>query len=86
MLSATMKKIKYFFFKKTIYGSIRQRMTTGKCKTKAIQADLGIFTFLHIQIYLQIFRNNQTYLGIIQVYSGVFRILRNPSIIRTLAY
>ena len=32
-------------------------MTMGKCKTKAIQTDLGIF------------RHNQAYPGIIQAYS-----------------
>ena len=85
MLSATIEKIKYFVFKKTINGSIRQRKAMGKCKTKAIQADLGVFTFPHIEIYLQVFRHNQTYSGIIQAYSGIFRTLCNPSIIRTLA-
>ena len=38
-----------------------------KCKTKAIQLDLGIFS--HIPSYLDIFRQNQIYLGIIQTYS-----------------
>ena len=50
----------------------------GKCKTKAIQTDLGTF------------RHNQAYLGIIQTYSGIFRKLtylepwyiQNPDIIR----
>ena len=57
----------------------------GKCKTKAIQTDLSTF------------RHNQTYPGIIQVYSGIFRTLCYPgisktdifksrSIFRTLAY
>ena len=52
--SATIEKIKYFVFKKTINGSIRQRMTMGKCKTKAIQADLGVFTFPHWDIFTSI--------------------------------
>ena len=68
--------------------SSRQEVTMGKYKTKAIQADLGIF------------RHNQTYSGIIQIYSescvvlaysepsyiqnsGIFRI---RGILRTLAY
>ena len=37
----------------------------GKCKTKAIQTDLGTF------------RHNQAYLGIIQAYSGIFKTLCN---------
>ena len=39
----------------------------GKCKTKAIQTDLGIFTY--IPAYLVIFRHNQKYSGIFQTYS-----------------
>ena len=60
----------------------------GKCKTKAIQTDLGIF--MHIHAYARIFRHFQAYPeiirhilnpGIIQAYSGsccnpgIFRIL-----------
>ena len=50
----------------------RKGITKGKYKTKPIQADLGI-----------IFRRNQTYSGVIQAYSGIFRILCNPGIFRT---
>ena len=46
----------------------------GKCKTKAIQTDLGTF------------RHNQAYPGIIQAYSGIFKTLCNPGIFRTVAY
>ena len=46
----------------------------GKCKTKAIQTYLGTF------------RHNQAYPGIIQVYSGIFKILCNPGIFRTMLY
>ena len=50
----------------------------GKCKTKAIQTDLGTF------------RHNQPYPGIIWAYSGIFRTLCNPGIdpciSRTLRY
>ena len=46
----------------------------GLCKTKATQTDLGIF------------RHNQTYPGIIQGYSGIFKTLRNPGIFRTVVY
>ena len=46
----------------------------GKCKTKAIQTDLGTF------------RHNQAYLGIIQAYSGIFKTLCNTSIFRTVVY
>ena len=42
----------------------------GKCKTKAIQTDLGTF------------RHNQAYPKIIQAYSGIFRTLCNPDIFR----
>ena len=46
----------------------------GKCKTKDIQEDLGIF------------RHNQAYPGIIQVYSGILRTLCNPGIFREVVY
>ena len=46
----------------------------GKCKTKAIQTYLGTF------------KHNQAYPGIIQVYSGIFKILCNPGIFRTMLY
>ena len=46
----------------------------GKCKTKAILADLGTF------------RHNQAYLGTIQSYLGTFKTLRNPGIFRTVVY
>ena len=39
----------------------------GKCKTKAIQTDLGIFTYT--PAYLVIFRHNQKYSGTFQAYS-----------------
>ena len=40
----------------------------GEYKTKAIQTNLGTF------------RHNQTYPGIIQAYSGIFKILCYPEI------
>ena len=43
----------------------------GECKTKAIQTNLGTF------------RHNQTYGGIIQAYSGIFRALCYPDIFKT---
>ena len=46
----------------------------GKCKTKAIQTNLGTF------------RYNQTYPGIIQAYSGIFRTLCYPDIFKTVVY
>ena len=52
----------------------------GECKAKAIQTNLGTF------------RHNQTYPGIIQAYSGIFRTLCYPDIFyncgisRTLTY
>ena len=45
-----------------------------KCKTEAIPADLGTF------------RYNQAYLGLIQVYLGIFKTLCNPGIFRTVVY
>ena len=44
-LSATLEKIKFCLFRKTVYGSFRHRQGIKMeiCKTKAIQADLGIF-------------------------------------------
>ena len=53
--------------------SSRQEITMEKYKTKAIQADLGIFR--HIQAYSA--RHNQEY-------SDIFRTLCNPEIFRTL--
>ena len=47
-----------------------------KFKTKAIQADEGIFT--HILAYSNIFKHKQSI--------GIFRTLCNPGIFRTLAY
>ena len=46
----------------------------GECKTKAIQTNLGTF------------RHNQTYPGIIQAYSGIFRTLCYPDIFKTVVY
>ena len=46
----------------------------GKCQTKAIQTDLGIIS------------HNQAYPGIIQAHSGMFKILRNPGMLRTVVY
>ena len=45
MLSATLEKIKFCLFKKTVYGSFRHRQGIAMeiCKTKAIQTDLSIF-------------------------------------------
>ena len=46
----------------------------GKYKVKTIETDLGIF------------RHNQAYPGIFQAYSGIFKILCNRGIFRTLVY
>ena len=46
----------------------------GKCKTKDIETNLGIF------------RHNQAYQGIVQAYSAMFRNLCSPSILRTVVY
>ena len=43
----------------------------GECKTKAIQTNLGTF------------RHNQTYPGIIQAYSCIFRTLYYPDMFKT---
>ena len=61
----------------------------GKCKTKAIQADLGIFR--HIRTYLDIIRHTQAYSGIIQAYSepcvalaySKLWYIQNPGIFKT---
>ena len=47
---------------------------TGNCKTKTMQTDLCTFKY------------KQAYPGIIQAYSGIFRILRNPGVFGTLTY
>ena len=46
----------------------------GKCKTKAIQTDIGTL------------RHNQTYPGIIQENSGIFKTLCNSGIFRTVVF
>ena len=46
----------------------------GKCQTKAIQTDLGIFSY------------NQTYPGIIQAHSGIFKTLCSPSMFTIVVY
>ena len=46
----------------------------GKCKTKAIKADLGTF------------RHNKAYAGIIQAYSDILKTLYNPDIFRAVVY
>ena len=46
----------------------------GECKVKAIQTNLGTF------------RHNKTYPGIIQAYSGIFRILWYPDIFEIVVY
>ena len=61
---ATIEKIKFCLFKKIVYGSFRHVITMEKSKTKAIQAELGIFT--HIPEYSGIFRHVQDP----NVYSG----------------
>ena len=38
ILPVTIEKIKFLLFSKTVYGSFRQGITIGKCKTKAIHA------------------------------------------------
>ena len=65
----------------------------GKCKTKTILPDFGIFTriFSNIQAYLDIIRHVQAYSGIIQAYSGLCATLayselwyiQNPGIFKT---
>ena len=46
----------------------------GECKTKAIQTNLGTS------------RHNQMYPGIIQAYSGIFRILCYPDVFKIVVY
>ena len=53
----------------------------GKCKTKAIYADLGIFT--HLLAYPGIFRHMQTYSEIIK---AIFWSLDNPGKFKTPVY
>ena len=78
--------------------SIRQENTVGKCKTKAVQTDLGIFT--HIPSYSSIFRHICLNIpGYVQSYSGIIRhiqelfmhtqncgVFRTRGIFRTLAH
>ena len=78
--------------------SSRPGITIMVYKTKAIQANLGIF--MHILAYSSIFRLDQAYSGIIQVYSRPWvnlsyseprniqnqRGIQNPGIMRILVY
>ena len=41
----------------SVYGSFGQEITKRKCKTKTVEADLGIFT--HIPKYSGIFKHIQ---------------------------
>ena len=59
ILSATLEKIKFCLFKKTVYGSFRKDITMEKCKIKAIQADIDIFT--HILACSGLFKHKQAY-------------------------
>ena len=70
--------------KQTTACSNKQRNKSGKCEIKAIHKGLAIFTL--IPVYLGIFRHVPGYSGISKNYSGVFRILCNPSIFRNLIY
>ena len=69
ILPVTVGKIKFCLFNSTAHSS-RQGITMGTCKTKALQADLGIFT--HILAYS----------GIIQAYSELC-FIQNPDILKT---
>ena len=72
--------------------SIRQRTTVGKCKIKAAQTDLGIFT--HIPSYSSIFPHIclnipgyiQAYSDIIRHIQELLRHIQNSGIFRALAY
>ena len=70
------KKNKLCLFKKAAFGSFRQGITMGKCKTKAIQADVGIFTY--IPAHSTIFRHIQAYSSTFRNYSGIVRLIQNP--------
>ena len=73
--------MKFCLFKKTVYGSFRQRITMGKYKK---MPDLGIFT--HILTYSGIIRHIQAQSALFENYSGMFRTLGNPGIFRNLVY
>ena len=49
--------------------SSKQVITTGKCKTRPIQVDIGTFT--HIPKHSDIFRLNQAYSRINQAYASI---------------
>ena len=73
--------------------SSRQGISVGICKTKAIQADLGIIQSTHIFTYSGILRHIQAYSGpfVNLVYSEPWhtenqRHIQNPGISRTLGY
>ena len=55
--------------KKVTTRSSRQEITMRGSKTKADQADVGIFR--HIPAYSDILRNKRAYSGIIQTYLGI---------------
>ena len=72
LLVSDKKQIKY----SQLLRKQPKEITMKKFKTKAIQADEGIFT--HILAYSNIFKHKQSI--------GIFRTLCNPGIFRTLAY
>ena len=60
-----------------------------KCKTKAILSGRKTYSliFQNIQLYSDMYRHIQTYLGIIQSDSGIVRThIQNTGIFRNLAY
>ena len=67
-------EIKFLLSKETVYGSFRSRITTSECKIKAIGRNIGTF------------RHYETYPGITQVNSGIFRTLCYPDIFKTAVY
>ena len=56
--------------------SSRYGITMETCKTKTIEADLGILT--HISAYSGILRHIQTYSGIIRHIQELFRHIQDP--------
>ena len=73
------------------HASSRQVITMGTCKTKALQAYLGIFS--HIRTYQDIFEYNQAYSGpcVNLTHSKPWHIenkryIKNLGIFKTLAY
>ena len=77
ILPATTEKIKMFLFKKSVFGSFNKGLQWESVKQNS---------FRQIQAHSNIFWHIQTYSGIFQIHSDIFRTLCNPDIFRAFVF